>query len=94
MTTTEKCPGGASSSCTLETIAAMRPVPEAAFERTTATMSGSWSTAHTEANEERSANASCPVPQARSSSRPAPDAPVRRTRSAISASGYESLNRS
>ena len=60
----------------------------AALAWTAATMSGSWSTAHTCENRGRSGKASWPVPQARSSSRPCPVTPARRTRSASIASGY------
>jgi hypothetical protein len=86
MTASSTEPGSVTRSSAAETTGRMSPAPAAAaLARTTSTMFGSWSTAHTDANRSDSAKLSCPVPQARSSSRPCPDGPVRRNKSPISA---------
>src|SRR6185437_7818374 len=81
--------GSAFSVSALDTMTLIPPAFSAtALAWTRPTMSGSWSTAQTSPNHRRSAKASCPVPQARSSRQPSPEIPARRTRSWIISSGY------
>ena len=69
MTASSKYSGGAPSVSALDTTGRKFGASAvAALARTTSIMSGSWSTAHTSANQRRSGKASWPVPQARSSS--------------------------